>query len=374
MHITVQQILRSINNSDELLRTLAPLTLQREESGAIKYRVGNSAVIFTILLNDEWHLMKCYTSPNRHLKAIYGERLLERELYIMIDNIRGVWIDVVIDKWREGVELSGLLSRLTSQGDTPSLMRLSYQFDAFALRLLESEWAHGDITTDNIIVDENLELHLIDFDGSYIPQLEGSQSIEVGTLAYQHPARRASDFNRHIDDYSLALISTALALLTLEPSLLSTYGDLDGLLFDPAQIAKGQSEIYTYALDTLSKAGDAPAYCIAKMLTSLSMQLPHLQSVLEFKVLRTNNNPTLSFRSGALWGYSNDSQQDVIPPLYNEAFDFSEDRAAVKIGNYWHYITSTGSLALNCSRYIAIKPRRNGHYRLLTDSGWITLP
>ena len=98
----------------------------------------------------------------------------------------------------------------------------------------------------------------------YLPAFAGEASPELGTAAFQHPARTIRDFNASLDDYPAALISTALHALALDPALYVRYPDADGLLFSPQQIRT--DEALREAIALFEGEGLAVQYRIARLL------------------------------------------------------------------------------------------------------------
>ncbi len=378
MECSAIQILRSVEGSRATFRRLGAPKFKLTEQGRPVYYVGNSAIIFVIMHHGVWHCAKCYTSAAEHARReiIYGEKLLAEELYIAIDEEKGVWLDVVLEEWREGETLIDHLAWLVKNSDRDSLHTLSRNFDALALDLLAAQWAHGDITCENIIVN-NLtgELHLIDFDNIYTPELDDFKSCELGTEAYQHPARTIEDFDRTIDDYSLALISTSLSLIAHDPETYTANSHLEGLLFDPKEIIEQRSELFNQALTLFEQAGAATELRIAELLQSEIAMLPTLYPLLSFKHSATHPeaNPTTIFCHDGLWGYLNDFSREVIPPLFDAALGFSESLAAVKLRSSWHYIDTRGRTAINCAAYEQIKSIQEGRARVKKDGKWLEI-
>jgi hypothetical protein len=71
--------------------------------------------------------------------------------------------------------------------------------------LRDAEIAHGDLQHGNIIVEHG-HLRLVDHDGLFVPEMAGWTSSEVGHQHYQHPARDAAFFNKHLDNFSAIVI------------------------------------------------------------------------------------------------------------------------------------------------------------------------
>ena len=194
MLFTVTQYLESVLNSRGLTRTLGEIDVCRTADGRPVFHTGNSAVIFRIRLDGRDRLLKCYTRPHRHLEAIYGDRFRPAELFLYTAPSEGMWADVVVDDWIEGETLTRTLDRAAANGDKPLVARLAAAFDTLAARLLPAQWAHGDLKPDNLIWDGQ-RLRPIDFDAMFLPEFRGRRSPELGTRAFQHPARTEADFD-----------------------------------------------------------------------------------------------------------------------------------------------------------------------------------
>ena len=97
--------------------------------------------------------------------------------------------------------------------------------------MLSQEFAHGDLKPDNIIVREDGQLVLVDYDGMFVPAMKGQKSRELGSVDYRHPLRKEDVFNSSIDDFSIASIALSLKAISLKPELLNEFGAADRLLF-----------------------------------------------------------------------------------------------------------------------------------------------
>lgn len=366
--ISIRQYLFSLRNSAGLTRTLGPIDVCRDASGRPCYWAGNAAVVFKIRHAGQICALRCYTRPAHNLQAIYGQRLLTAELYIYRDATHGEWTDVVLDDWVEGETLHDRIA----QADAPEFACLARSFDTLAAGLLADDCAHGDLKPENIVVRPDGVLQPIDFDASFLPAFAGQESPELGTAAFQHPARTRADFDARLDDYPAALISTALHALALDPSLRERYGVQDTLLIDPHRLP--HDEAYAAILSLFERHGAAVQYRIARMLCSSSLRLPALGTLLTYAAGAPAEPSTeeleLCVEKG-LWGYrSVATGYTVIPALYDCGFDFTEGLAAVQLGRTWHYIDTAGRPVVSCPGFEAVKPFRRGCARGRRDGTW----
>lgn len=368
MLVTVDKYINLLSDSGDYTATLGVVdVLMRDASGRPLCFTGNRSAVFKIRHEGEVRMLKCYTVPKRNLRRIYGDRCLHDELFVPSGD-SGFCVDVVLGDWVEGRTLRRAIAE--SVGDCAAMRRLSTAFDRFALGLLGGEWAHGDIKPDNIIVDAEGEMHAIDFDAMYRPDLDDIVNDEAGTAAFQHPSRTCELYDKSIDDYPVALISSALHALSLDAGLHHRFGTDDNLLFVPEECVGGRSRALEEVLKLLADVGDGVGYRIAAMLASPVAQLPELGELLRWKLaerVMPEGVPVLANRNG-LWGYVSDGQF-VIPPVYDSGFEFSEGVAAVRLGDCFSYISPCGEVVLRVGECEAVKPFAGGRALVIDKNG-----
>lgn len=187
---TLRQYLTTLADTHGLTRTLGEIEVCRDGKGRICYSAGNSAVVFRIRCEGRVRSLRCYMHHPRHLAEIYGEKLLPQELFIYTSPAGGVWVDVVLSDWIEGVTLHEAVAAAAETGDTARLRRFAAAFDRMAAALTADDWAHGDLKPENIVADNRGRLHLIDFDAMFLPAFAGRHSPELGTAASSIPRAR----------------------------------------------------------------------------------------------------------------------------------------------------------------------------------------
>ena len=375
---SLSQYLMSLEDPFGLTRTSGEWSLHRRDDGRPWYAAGNTAIVFRVRIDGCDRALRCYRRPMRHLREIYGTRLRERELFLYTGLESGVWVDVVVDDWIEGETLQHTLFEAVRRRDLAQLTQLSLAFDRLGAELVADDRAHGDLKPENILVDAAGRLHPIDLDASYLPAFAGESSPELGTAAYQHPARTADDFDAALDDYPAALIASALHALRVAPELLERYEARDGLLFDPQHIAADEALREVLAL--FREHGWAAQYRLAELLLAPTLHLPQLPALLEAARREVEREtvpmqpvPTGAesvvpelFVEGGRWGYRN-TTETVVPPLYDCGFDFTEGLAAVELAGTWHYIDPTGRPVIHCPGCEAVKPFRGGEAVVLRN-------
>lgn len=347
------------------LRGIEPLCCD----GRPVYISGNSSVIFKVLHQGRMKVLKCYTSKHPYLKEIYGEIYYPQELHISCIIGKDIWIDCLLYDYIEGETLDNVLCRISKKQEFADL---AVSFDRMACKLLTATCKHGDLKPENIIVAPDGELHMIDFDASFVPSLANKPAIEVGTKAYQHPTRTTTLFDEHIDDYSIAFISTLLHAAVLNPELFDKYNSTHEPPFTPSEIVSGHCDMINEVIDRFASVGDAIHYRIARMLLSQWPRLFNLKSMMLYSepenLVDATSDAVLEQEHG-LWGCRNDRGW-VIPPLYDGGFDPTEGYIVLKLGDYTHLIRVVDRLVVGTfDKSVGIKPVVNNRIIVCHQDG-----
>ena len=228
----------------EQLKNLCPVL---DDDGQPVMTSGNFAVVFK--MEDEQtgkqYAVKCFLREQEGRAEAYrmiAEELeyvsstflmpikyLDKELFVDTNAGDEKEFPVLLMDWVEGETLDKYIRKHLD--DQYELSLLAYQFSRLAMWLMPQPFAHGDLKPDNILVKDDGTLVLVDYDGMYVPAMKGQKARELGSPDFRHPSRTETDFDEHIDDFSLASILLSLKAISLQPSLLEEHGASDRLLF-----------------------------------------------------------------------------------------------------------------------------------------------
>lgn len=139
-------------------------------------------------------------------------------------NVNGHWYPILKMEWVQGQLLNHYVDEHINDQDL--MLRLAESFREMVLSLRKEGLAHGDLQHGNILICGN-EFRLVDYDGMYVPSLEGQESPELGHPNYQHPRRSKLHFGPYLDNFSSWIIYITLQCLCYEPRLWSTLGGGD---------------------------------------------------------------------------------------------------------------------------------------------------
>lgn len=222
-NVTFSQIIDSIHFGDQMFRTLRDIRVAKGTMGQPRFTVGRHSVLFEARIEGVRYGLKCYTAPQPLLKevcdfsATISSDILIHPIPLMQELWVGDrWLDVVLYPWVEGRSFAWEIRKALHDQSSRSFEALLDGFGALSQTMLASEWRHGDIKPDNIIVRKDRSMTLVDCDALFTPSLPSRG--EKGTPPFIHPARGEA-YDSHIDDFAIALITTSLSALVREPRM-----------------------------------------------------------------------------------------------------------------------------------------------------------
>lgn len=245
----ISEYLAAIRDAHDNLDKLSHLVPVMDKYGEPYRSSGAFAVVFK--MKDEQtgkcYALKCFTEEQEGRAEAYRQiaeelefvdspyitsvKYLEKEIFVD-SNCEDEEFPVLLMDWIEGETMETYIA--ANYTDTHAMSMLCYRFCKMAAWLRSQSFAHGDIKPDNIMVRPDGTLTLVDYDGMFVPAMKGQKSPTIGTKDFSHPLRTIDDFDETIDDFALASIALSLKAISLDPSLLQTYGASDRLLFSAA--------------------------------------------------------------------------------------------------------------------------------------------
>ena len=243
----ISEYIEALKSAEDNFKELSYLKPVLGDDGLPVMTSGNFAVVFK--MKDEqsgkFYALKCFTKEqegrSESYKLIADEleyvttsyltriRFIEKELFVDTDQTTETEFPVLLMDWVEGIPLDKYIQKNIKNQYV--LEMLAFRFSKLAIWLLGQPYAHGDLKPDNILVKEDGSIVLVDYDGMYVPAMNGQKARELGSPNYRHPQRTTDDFDRHIDDFSLVTISLSLKAIALNSALFAN-GTECGLLLN----------------------------------------------------------------------------------------------------------------------------------------------
>ena len=242
----ISEYVKAIQDVGDNLDKLAYLTPVLDDHGEPYRSSGAFAVVFKMQdkSTGKYYALKCFTEEQEGRADAYRQiadeldmvdspyitsvKYMEKELFVDSQCEEDEFPVLLMD-WVEGETMEAYIA--ANYHNQSAMSMLCYRFGKMAAWLRTQSFAHGDIKPDNIIIRPDGSLTLVDYDGMFVPSMKGSQSPTIGTRDFSHPLRTVDDFDETIDDFSLASIALSLKAISMNSTLLDTYGASDRLLF-----------------------------------------------------------------------------------------------------------------------------------------------
>ena len=242
----ISEYVKAIQDAGDNLDKLAHLTPVLDDHGEPYRSSGAFAVVFKMQdkSTGKYYALKCFTEEQQGRAEAYRQiadeldmvdspyitsvKYMEKELFVDCQCEEDEFPVLLMD-WVEGETMEAYIA--ANYHNQSAMSMLCYRFGKMAAWLRSQSFAHGDVKPDNIIIRPDGSLTLVDYDGMFVSSMKGSKSPTVGTKDFCHPLRTMDDFDETIDDFSLASIALSLKAISMNSTLLDTYGASDRLLF-----------------------------------------------------------------------------------------------------------------------------------------------
>ena len=242
----ISEYVKAIQYAGDNLEQLAYLTPVLDDHGEPYRSSGAFAVVFKMLdkRTGKYYALKCFTEEQQGRADAYRQiadelgmvdspyiisvKYMEKELFVDSQCEEDEFPVLLMD-WVEGETMEAYIS--ANYHNQSAMSMLCYRFGKMAAWLRSQSFAHGDVKPDNIIIRPDGYLTLVDYDGMFVSSMKGCKSPTIGTKDFSHPLRTVDDFDETIDDFSLASIALSLKAISMNSTLLDTFGASDRLLF-----------------------------------------------------------------------------------------------------------------------------------------------
>lgn len=242
----ISEYVKAIQDAGDNLDKLSYLTPVLDDHGEPYRSSGAFAVVFKMLdkSTGKYYALKCFTEEQEGRADAYRQiadeldmvdspyitsvKYMEKELFVDSQCEEDEFPVLLMD-WVEGETMEAYIA--ANYRNQSAMLMLSYRFGKMAAWLRTQSFAHGDVKPDNIIIRPDGFLTLVDYDGMFVSSMKGCKSPTIGTKDFSHPLRTMDDFDETIDDFSLASIALSLKAISMNSTLLDTYGASDRLLF-----------------------------------------------------------------------------------------------------------------------------------------------
>ena len=221
---------------------------RKSDDGAFSYTGGFCVSVKLIKNGAKPKCMRCWkdssvlgypeqiTHLNEVLDLVKNEKVnkyfVKYEIYEDLLKVGdGGTIPGLLMDWVEGDTLNKYVCQSSGKSQE-QLLSVADKFVKMCHYLNEHKLSHGDLSAVNIIVTDDGELKLIDYDSLYNPGMGVKRQFITGIKDYQHPSRElAKCYEVYTDYFSQHVIYAALLIMALDGSTRPEEKNLKHLLF-----------------------------------------------------------------------------------------------------------------------------------------------
>lgn len=242
---TLPSIRTSIENNQSLvIDSFARQGIfRRDKRGRLVAYTGGFSVVYPFEYNNEVWAFRCWHADLGNLRGHFltlSSALSKLNLpyfcsFTYVDEgivVEGKKYPTTRMKWIDGKNLKEYIC--IHKNDKNKLKNLANNFVKMITTLHKYHISHGDLQHGNILIDDNDNLFLIDYDSVYVPELQGEADIIKGLKGYQHPKRGDNLLaNEKVDYFSEQIIYLSILAIAEKSSLVEKYQveDSEQLLF-----------------------------------------------------------------------------------------------------------------------------------------------
>lgn len=253
---------------------------------------GAYAAVFKGKVDFEFKAIRIFLNPaetnidrlrkiNNYLASVQMSQLVKTNLLMYEFKLNENKYPVQTMDWVTGDLLNKFV--LNNLSSPIILNKLQIELVKLQSDLENNNIGHGDIQSGNIIVNylnNEIFLKLIDYDGMFVPGMEGEKAMEKGRTEFQHPARTENYFNAKMDRFSIWVIITALEILKYKPKYWNTsmnggFNNGDNFLFT---LTDFQNPISSNLIEALRKLNvESINYYVNKLISFCSQMVDFVE-------------------------------------------------------------------------------------------------
>lgn len=219
---------------------------------------------------------------HKHVDFVIGFDYFEQGLRLDDNEV----IPAVVMDWIDGNTLSSYI--LENRENSSAINRLAAQFYDMCSVMRQESLAHGDLSSENIMVMSNGKMVLIDYDSFYAPTLSTQikQSI-IGTPGFQHRQRAQQRYISYdADFFSQQIIYLALLAIARDNSLADEEKHLVGekkMFFDVGDLKDDNAFVSSKGYKAIAAINDDEIQGrLAELRKAVSGNLSEVRSIVDY--------------------------------------------------------------------------------------------
>lgn len=323
---------------DETLNKGKPVT-QSPSSPLLRSYNGGKAIVFQIEVGEKKYALKCWVEELGDLKFRYqkiDDYLQQKNLPYFVDFsykekgilANGQKFPLVRMEWVNGISFKQFIAN--NIRNQAKIRRFADKFVAMVAELHQHEISHGDLQHGNILVRDDDNICLIDYDSLYVPQLSKETDQIKGLPGYQHPQReQLVQLSPKADYFSELVIYLSLLAIAEKPSYWQDIEKEERLLFSSQDLRNPHSsKIFT---ELKQASSDEVRYLVNEL--ERFCQEPDIERLKPLEdIVNTSSNPSFVPTSisnqpavSSISGYSDESNASSSPTTGGDPQESTEE-------------------------------------------------
>jgi hypothetical protein len=241
--------------------------------------------------------------------AVLKQSLLDVEYLEAGMRVGATPVPVLLMTWQEGQDL---LQWARAAVNSPGRIEaFQGRFRALVRGMQQVGFIHGDLQHGNLMVSDKDLPVLVDYDNLLLP---GSRSLGVTTFGlegFQHPGVGAGTPHHLLDRMPILVIDTALEILKVNRSILPGWENIDGMLFQAADLRHPNGSALFQAMES-ERGLQGFARQLALTLARPGDQIPTLDEFLKRVSAHVFQPRPISWRRPLVRGAS--TTPVIVPP------------------------------------------------------------
>ncbi len=201
----------------------------------------------------------------------------------------------ILMDWGDYPTLAEFLKERKPTSD--KIKKVKENFYTLCLNLSNAGIAHGDLSSSNILVKEDLNLLLIDYDSMYVPEMGNRYKQNIlGTDGYQHRERNCDLIAaKDNDNFSQQVIYLCLLAFEKKTELLETIKDKN-LLFVKKDFENSDNFIDSLGFKLIAELGNKVSdFYLEQLGTAISGSLREVRSIVQIEMPVELTKPSIVF-------------------------------------------------------------------------------
>lgn len=167
--------------------------------------------------------------------------------------VGGGWYPIVKMSWVEGMTLTRWVKEHREEPD--KIRDLAKDWRGMIGALYGLQVAHADIQQGNVLITKDDMFKLVDYDGMFVPSMQGKPAPELGHPNWNHPKRTPDTFGPYLDQFPGLVGYLSLLAISAQPELMDEFCNDENLILSQTDFSAPRNSAALHQLKTIDEHG-----------------------------------------------------------------------------------------------------------------------